>query len=115
MHMVVALVMRSKFFVIAIFRQMGIGGLRGRMLEYHRAWLFNTDKSFIAGIYSLVRKAFRVGDRIHIGSCYAHWRRNRRWDISYDSMGFGAHMFRAIIPAAALIKFPNEKVSTRFL
>src|SRR5437588_7427707 len=65
-------------------------------------------KSFIAWIYILVRRPFRVGDRIQIGSATGDV-----IDVGYldtTLWEFGGKYISGDHPSGRLIKFPNEKV-----
>src|SRR5438874_5715396 len=65
-------------------------------------------KSFIAWIYILVRRPFRVGDRIKIGDATGDV-----IDVGYldtTLCEFGGHYISGDHPSGRLIKFPNEKV-----
>src|SRR6266852_2208203 len=65
-------------------------------------------KSFIAWIYILVRRPFRVGDRIKIGDATGDV-----IDVGYldtTLWEFGGHYITGDHPSGRLIKFPNEKV-----
>src|SRR5467141_462535 len=65
-------------------------------------------KSFIAWIYILVRRPFRVGDRIKIGDATGDV-----IDVGYldtTLWEFGGQYISGDHPSGRLIKFPNEKV-----
>src|ERR1700747_1785247 len=65
-------------------------------------------KSFIAWIYILVRRPFRVGDRIQIGDATGDV-----IDVSYldtTLWEFGGKYISGDHPSGRVIRFPNEKV-----
>src|SRR5438132_10007922 len=65
-------------------------------------------KSFIGWIYILVRRPYRVGDRIKIGDATGHG-----IDVSYldtTLWEFGGQYLSTDHPSGRIIKFPNEKV-----
>jgi small-conductance mechanosensitive channel len=65
-------------------------------------------KSFIAWIYILVRRPFRVGDRIKIGDATGDV-----IDVGYldtTLWEFGGHYISGDHPSGRVIRFPNEKV-----